>query len=77
MTRLAEHGIAPLAPDFRFVNHGTLWLLQMLSEAARVWAAEKIAEDAMEFGGGIVVEPRYVDSIVAGIREAGLIVTEG
>jgi hypothetical protein len=36
---------------------------------------EHLPADAMHWGGGVVVEPRYVGAIVAGLTEDGLSVS--
>ena len=62
------------APDFRLENHGSLCLLKARTDAATLWAHENISDEAMHFGGGIVIEPRYVQPIINGIEGDGLTV---
>ena len=58
--------------DFWVQNHGSLFLLIPQTEAASDWVEENLPEDAQTFGGGIVVEHRYISDIVDGIRTDGL-----
>ena len=62
-------------PDFTVTNHGSLWLLTLITEAAQAWAAEHLPSDALRWGDhSIVVEPRYLENIVLGIQGDGLTV---
>jgi hypothetical protein len=58
--------------DFTVADHGSIVILTPLTEAAQDWVADHLPEDAMTWGGGIVIEPRYVALILAGIGEDGL-----
>lgn len=58
--------------DLEFHDHGSIWLLTPVTTAGADWVNEHIPDDSMTFGGSIVVEPRYVLTIVQGIRDAGL-----
>lgn len=58
--------------DFTLRNHGNLFILTPLSEAGREWADNFLPEDALKWGGGTVIEPRYVEDIVDGILGDGL-----
>lgn len=60
--------------DFIVENHGSIFLLRPLSEAAREWATKHIPEDAQNWGDAVVVEHRYIGDIVAGIQADGLTV---
>jgi hypothetical protein len=59
--------------DFLVQNEGTIFLLTPLSSAANEWVSEHLPEDAMRFGGSIVVEHRFISPIVAGIQSDGLV----
>lgn len=59
--------------DFAVENHLTIFLLRPLTDAAKTWVSENIADDAQHFGGGIVVEHRYIGAIVQGARADGLV----
>jgi hypothetical protein len=61
-------------PDFTLENHGSVCLLRPLTAIAKTWAAEYLPDDAQTFGTAIVIEPRYVADIVAGILNDGLTV---
>jgi hypothetical protein len=39
---------------------------------ASAWVEDNVAGEAQFFGNALVVEPRYVADLVAGMREAGL-----
>ncbi|HVA19764.1 MAG TPA: hypothetical protein VMU55_06305 [Solirubrobacteraceae bacterium] len=60
--------------DFRYSNHGSISLLEPVSEAAWHWVIERIAVEAnqMWFGHSLVIEHRYVPPILEGIRADGL-----
>lgn len=58
--------------DFTIHDHGSIMLLQPLTEAGQEWANEHLPDDVMTFGTGIVVEPRYMARIVEGIVNDGL-----
>lgn len=58
--------------DIHVENHGSLFLLHMETNAAREWIADNVSSEYQVWCGAIVVEPRYVQDIVAGAREAGL-----
>ena len=49
-------------------------LLIPVSAAANAWITEHIPGDAMRWGTGIVVEPRYMADIVDGILSDSLTV---
>jgi hypothetical protein len=60
--------------DFEVINHGSLYSLRPLTDAAREWVEAHISEERTEFGGCIVVEPRYIGALVEGIVNDGLII---
>jgi hypothetical protein len=60
--------------DFTIDNHGSIFILTPLTDDGDEWVSQHIPEDAMRWGRyGIVVEARYIDDIVEGIRDDGLI----
>lgn len=59
-------------PDFLIQNHGTIFLLCPVSDAAVEWVGEHLPPDATRFGTAVVIEHRYVADIVAGIKGDGL-----
>lgn len=61
--------------DFSILNAGTISILTPLTEAADDWVEERVSltEETQYWGQkGIVIEHRYVDAIIAGIRESEL-----
>ena len=63
------------SPTFDFVceNHLSLFLLRPISPAASDWVGEHLPPDRMTFGDAVVVEPRYVWAILAGLQDDGLV----
>jgi hypothetical protein len=66
--------VADNPADFLVADYGTLFLLQPLTDRASAWVEEHLAADRLTWGSAVVVEPRYVADIVAGIRDDGLVV---
>jgi hypothetical protein len=65
-------------PDFLFSSDAfpaTIYLLTPLSRRAHAWIADQIPDDALWFGGGVVVEHRFADAILRGIAQSGLAVS--
>jgi hypothetical protein len=62
--------------DFTFQNHGSICILEPVTRRAKAWAQEFILqnEETQYWGAGIVVEPRYIDDIIAGLFGDGLTV---
>ena len=58
-------------PDFILENHGSIWLVRPQSEPAREHLAENVSDEAQWFGDALVVEPRYVEGLVNGLRNNG------
>lgn len=58
--------------DFSVGNHGSICLLVPHTDAAREWVRFHMDPEARHWAGGTVVEPRYIDDIVAGIEADGL-----
>lgn len=54
---------------FDVENHGSIALVRPLTADARTWLEEHT--DGQWFGGALVVEPRYLDGLVAGLIEEG------
>lgn len=61
-------------PDFRCENHGSLFLLRPLTRSAHSWIEEHVPSDAQWFGNALVIEHRYVWTILVGIQDSGLTV---
>jgi hypothetical protein len=58
--------------DVHIVHHHSIVLFHLNTPEASQWVEENVAGEAQFFGTGLVVEPRYVAALVAGMREAGL-----
>ena len=58
--------------DIKVQNEGSIYLLSSLTPAGEDWIEEHIPEDAMTWGGAIVVEHRYIEAIVVGAIADGL-----
>jgi hypothetical protein len=62
--------------DFKLENHGSVFLLRPLNPAVKDWMREHLPMDNPEtqfWGEAIVIEPRYVATIVDGIIGDGLV----
>jgi len=60
--------------DIRVENHGTIFILRPYTPVGADWLEEHLDPVAYQFSDAPVVEHRYVADIVAGAREAGLVV---
>ena len=60
--------------DLYVQNEGSIFLLCPQSDVGQQWIDENIPDDAMSFGGAIVVEHRYIGAIVDGAQADGLTV---
>jgi hypothetical protein len=60
------------AIDVHIVDHGTIILFHLNTPEASAWVEENVGGEAQFFGAALVVEPRYVAPLVAGMREDGL-----
>jgi hypothetical protein len=58
--------------DFSVQNEGSIFLLIPHTDSGNAWIEEHISEDARRFGGGVVVEHRYILDIVNGSKNDGL-----
>jgi hypothetical protein len=67
-----------LAPDFNVSHHGSVVLFHPRTELARDWLSEHCSRgaDHTYFGAALVVEPRYVNDLVAQAIEDGLNTTQ-
>lgn len=57
--------------DVQIENHGSILVFQPMTDFAWDWLDEHVSEDA-QYWGGLVVEPRYAEDLVVGMRESGL-----
>lgn len=60
--------------DFSIHNHGSLFTFVPLNDNAQDWMARTAPEDAQFFGGGLVVEPRFVQGVINAIEADGMTV---
>lgn len=58
--------------DLRVQNEGNIFLLYQETDLGRQWVEDNLPEDAMTWGGAVVVEHRYIGAIVAGAQGDGL-----
>lgn len=59
--------------DFRIENHGSIILLAALTPDADDWCEDNLPAERLIMGGSVVIEPRYIDDIIEGITESGLV----
>jgi len=67
------NGSSPPA-DIYVENHGTIFLLQPITDAALAWVEHHLPEDAKRWCEVVVVEHRYISDIVRGAIADGLAV---
>jgi hypothetical protein len=60
--------------DFGVNDQGSIFLLRSYTDAARDWITENIGDFAQFWCGALVVEHRYIESILAGAQDDGLTV---
>lgn len=66
--------ISPLATeiDFTIQNGGSIIILRGHSQECVDWLNQNVRNDETQtFGGGIVVEPRYIEPILDGLQAEG------
>jgi hypothetical protein len=64
------------SPDVILTFHGSIALITPLTDVAQSWVSEHLElEESLYFCGALVVEPRYLDPIVAGMADDGLVIT--
>jgi len=61
-----------MASDVIVENHGTIFLFEPTSQAAKEWIAENVSDDAQYFAGKLAVEHRYASDLADGMRRDGL-----
>ena len=64
----------PRGPDIIVEDHGSLVLLRPVTVRAERWIAENVQDDAMYWCGALVVEPRYVEPLILGMRTEGMVI---
>ena len=59
--------------DVRISNHGTIVMVLPVSKAAKDWVKENVDVPSWAWmGGSFACEPRLVDNLIDGMRDAGL-----
>ncbi len=59
----------PLRPetDVEISGSGTVYLFHLLTDSAADWVACHVSEERLMFGGSLVVEHRFVATLVSGM----------
>lgn len=63
--------------DILITNHHSIILMQPLTDAARQWIERYVDPEARWFGHSLVVEPRYLADVCAGMEKCGLTISAG
>jgi len=58
--------------DVHVVNHHSIVLFHLNTPEASAWVEANVTGEAQFFGAALVVEPRYVADLIAGMHEDGL-----
>jgi hypothetical protein len=59
--------------DVSVENHGSIVVLRPLSSAAKEWMKEYVDQTGFQpYRDSVIVEPRYADAILDGMKEQGL-----
>lgn len=59
--------------DVRISDHGSIAILHPLTDAGKAWINEHLdGPESQWFGGGIAVEPRYMNPILQGMQDDGI-----
>lgn len=66
--------MSTLPIDVEVSNHGSLYGLNPLSETGEEWLAENLPEDTQCLGNVRFCEWRYIEPIVEGMQNDGLII---
>lgn len=69
---LEDTGIQKPTRDFTVDGEGSIYILIPHTAEAKAWVAESLSDERMEWGGGIVVEHRYIVDLVHAIRTCGM-----
>jgi hypothetical protein len=77
MTDLFQTSGTSPTTDFICENHGSLFLLIPRTAPAKIWIQEHLPPDQLTFADAVVIEPRYVWTILLGLQDDGLVVTRG
>ena len=63
--------IVEIEIDFKIYDHGSILIVQPITQAAHEWTEISIDPDAQWWGHGFVVEPRYIENLIDGITADG------
>jgi hypothetical protein len=69
-----NHGlflVPPRPPDATVENHGSIYLVRPHTTDAEQWIEDNVLDDAQWFGSALIVEHRYIEALVAGMRPMG------
>jgi len=58
--------------DFLIDNQRTIFAVIPVSDEGRAWIDEHVADDALWFGKSLIVEHRFIESLVDGFQSDGL-----
>ena len=58
-------------PEFTVADHGSIVLITPTTDECRIFLEDHVDEEAQWFGHALVVEPRYVGSLIEGLIEWG------
>ncbi len=62
-------------PDVTVANHGSIFMIYPLTQAAKEWVDENVPlEDYQWLGPSFACEHRYVDNLLEGMMNDGLVV---
>lgn len=61
--------------DVAVLNEGSIFLFRPNTEAGRNWINDNIADDAIWHNDSLVVEHRFVQDIIDGMIEDGLLIS--
>ena len=60
-------------PDVLVENHGSIFMFQPMTPAARAWIEEHVKPEPWQwYGGGLAVDPRYARDLADGMIADGL-----
>jgi hypothetical protein len=58
-------------PDFRIENHGSIFLFDPQNAQSQNHLRNNVSEEALWFGGALVVEPRYAADLAEALHAEG------
>lgn len=61
----------PKCADYRAEFNGSLYLVRPYTAACQAWLEQVTGDEAQWFGGALVVEPRYFESLKQGLYDEG------